>query len=70
VLLVWLIGNTKTTIPQYPSNSLMTQLTANMSQISGLTFDSSSVDDNDAIVLEPPTAAAAAVAILAPSIAH
>ena len=70
VLLVRLIGNTKTTIPQYPSNSLMTQLTTNMSQISGLTFDSSSEDDNDAIVLEPPTAAAAAVANLPPSIAH
>jgi hypothetical protein len=70
VLLVQLIGNTKTTIPQYPSNSLMTQLTANMSQISGLTFDSSSEDDNDAILLEPPKAAAAAVANLPPSIAH
>ena len=47
--------------------SFMTQLAANMSQISGLTFDSSSEDDNDAIVLEPPTAAAAA-ANLPPSI--
>jgi len=39
-----------------------------MSQISGLTFDSSSEDDNDAIVLEPTTAAAAAAANLPPTI--
>ena len=48
------------------NNKLTTQLAANMSQISGLTFDSLSEDD-DAIVLEPPTAAAAA-ANLPPSI--
>jgi hypothetical protein len=41
------------------NNELTTQLAANMSQISGLTFDSLSEDD-DAIILEPPTAAAAA----------
>ena len=48
------------------NNELTTQLAANMSQISGLTFDSLSEDD-DVIVLEPPTAAAAA-ANLPPSI--